>query len=259
MRNNTKEEQLLIEELSNKWATNKVLKEHILANKKLLDKIGEVTQEEMDAYITAISYMMLYKRQPISVVVGVMLSKYSKEFSIQILESCVEKGIFEYYKDNQVLFCKFMLDSKTATMVDRFQYPLPMVVKPKKVKHNFDCPYLLSKSKSIVLRSNMEEDVNLDVINLLNSIEYSVNKEVYNNLEMVTKEGTAKNQYQLNRLKENVKDVTGVFEGYHHFYLTWSYDKRGRIYDNGYLIHIQGVDYQKAIVNFAKYELLNEE
>ena len=40
------------------------------------------------------------------------------------------------------------------------------------------------------------------------------------------------------------------------FYFIWKYDKRGRMYSQGYDINLQGSEYKKATIEFSKQELI---
>lgn len=143
-----------------------------------------------------------------------------------------------------------------------------MVIPPRKVVTNTDSGYL-SISHSIILRDNhTEEDVCLDHINRMNSIQLTVNMDTANMIQnkwksldkkksdesMAEYQKRKKQFLKYDRVSRDIMDLlhrhgTGL-------YLTHRYDSRGRTYCQGYHVNYMGTAWNKAVIEFAEAEHL---
>ena len=61
------------------------------------------------------------------------------------------------------------------------------------------------------------------------------------------------------RYDDSSKDVMHALQGIRTtFWLTHKYDRRGRVYCQGYHVNYQGNPWNKAVIEFADKELINE-
>ena len=73
----------------------------------------------------------------------------------------------------------------------------------------------------------------------------------------LSKEDFAKRKRAFEKYDRTAKDVIDLLvkEG-NEFYLTHKYDKRGRIYCQGYHVTYQGAPWNKACIEFADQEII---
>ncbi|MEQ1950959.1 hypothetical protein [Mesorhizobium sp. CN2-181] len=153
--------------------------------------------------------------------------------------------------------------------LDRYQFPLPMVVQPKELKTNRDTGYYTGSGSVILKKNHHEEDVCLDHLNRANQVRYRINQDVatkvknqWRNLDKqkpdeekadFLKRVKAFEKYD--RTAHDVMDTLGLTnEG--EFYLTHRYDKRGRTYSGGYHVNYQGNAWNKATIELADGEII---
>ena len=128
---------------------------------------------------------------------------------------------------------------------------------------------MLTSGGSIILRNNHHnDDVCLDHINRVNKIRFVINtdtatmvKNKWRNLdkpkEGETKEDFEKRKKAFEKYDRTAKDVISLLvkEG-NEFHLTHKYDKRGRIYCQGYHVSYQAAPWNKAVIEFADQEII---
>ena len=114
-------------------------------------------------------------------------------------------------------------------------------------------------------------DVCLDHINRMNNQRLCINWDVANyvkdsrpNMDK-PKEGETRQDYEkrvkaFEKYSRTAKEVMELVtqEG-NNFSLGHKYDKRGRTYAQGYHINYQGTSYNKAVLEFADKELVNDD
>jgi hypothetical protein len=136
------------------------------------------------------------------------------------------------------------------------------------VKTNRETGYYLSKNSLILRKNHHEGDICLDHINRVNDIKFTIN---YDTAHMVRnqwrnidkpKEGESRADFQ-RRLKafekydRSSKEVIEKLLQYgNEFWLTHKYDKRGRVYCQGYHINYQGAPWNKAVIELADREVV---
>lgn len=119
-------------------------------------------------------------------------------------------------------------------------YPMPELAIP-------DCP----KSNAQVLLGHRENrhdrEINMSVLDILSTVGYKLTPIAA--MAEDKPEGVREEDWT-NYLEqcEIVKSELGSKP----FYFKWAYDKRGRVYDKGYHIHIQSSEYHKACLSFSK-------
>jgi DNA-directed RNA polymerase len=185
------------------------------------------------------------------------------------LVKAIDFNFVDYSDMGQIFIITNDVDQEVYDDLDRFQYPLPMLIQPMPVTQNNQSGYVKVQG-SIILKNNYhEDDVCLDHINRVNSIMLTINTDTaqmiqnkWKNLDK-QKPGETFQDFQkrkrafekYDRTSRDVIDHLVVMEN--EFYLTHRYDKRGRTYCQGYHVNYQGTAWNKSVVEFADQEITN--
>ena len=219
--------------------------------------------------IQVLVQMALHKRTTVPVMVGIMRSFESTVHStIEMLKRCAEADLMDWDDALEVFIVKFTISDAVQNELDRYQYPLPMVVPPYELRTNKDSGYLLTNGSVILRKNHHNDDVCLDHLNRLNKIKLCINhdtstmiKNQWKGLDKV-QEGESKADFEKRKrafakYDRVAKDVIGLLiqEG-NEFYLTHKYDKRGRTYCQGHHVSYQGTPWNKAVIEFANKEVV---
>lgn len=114
--------------------------------------------------------------------------------------------------------------------------------------------------------NNVGQKLNLKVLNILQSVPYSINPLMYSMLEDTLKEPdgdltdielTNRKNAFIKKSKETNLVVQHLVDNGNKFFFRFAYDKRGRSYSKGYHINLQSDSYRKAIVEFSNKKLLD--
>lgn len=223
-----------------------------------------------DFGISFLVQMALHKRTNISTMVGLLRHHFGGDCqaTTDALQLAVEIDLADWDPLPRQFICLYEITPDVQEDLDKFQYPLPMIVEPRTVTHNGECGFFAHRS-SIILRDNHhDDDVCLDHINRINRIRLKINEQValtiknqWRNLDR-PKEGETIEDYQKRRkafekydnTTHDVLSFLGISNG-SEFYLTHRYDKRGRTYCQGYHVDYQGTPWNKAVVEFANEEV----
>ena len=151
--------------------------------------------------------------------------------------------------------------------LEAFQYPLPMVVPPRQLKHNRSSAYLEGTGSLILKNNHHNNDINLDHLNRVNKVRLVINertaamvKNTWRHIDS-RKVGESQGEYQKRRkafdkYDRSARTVIDLLKSAgDYFYLTHKYDKRGRDYVQGYHVSHQGNDWNKATVEFYNQEI----
>ena len=216
-----------------------------------------------------LAQIAVHKRATVPTIVGALRHHCaSAQAAATELEKCVNAKLLSYFARDQQLVVEYEITSSLQSELDRYQFPLPMVVRPRELKHNLDSGYLLGKS-SVILRDNhTDEDVCLDHLNRLNQMKLTINlgvaKTIQNKWKGLDKkhedeswDDFMKRKKAFAKYDSVAKDVMEKLlkEG-NEIYLCWKYDKRGRCYPTGFHVNPQGTPWNKAVVEFADRELV---
>lgn len=172
----------------------------------------------------------------------------------------------------------FILPPELQQYVERACYLPPMITKPKILKNNRDSGYLTIKGDSLILGGGLNhhsDDICLDVLNLMNSYKLTLNEYILENVKEVPTSDL--NHVDDSNRVLNLRDKQRIIQQQHQnwnrhieqsqyfykhimlnnnlMYMTHKYDKRGRIYSQGYHINPQGASYKKAIIDLAQQEV----
>lgn len=213
--------------------------------------------------------MALHKRASMQTLIGLLYHHFNdaQTTADMLLKAC-EADLAHYDPGLKLFIVEFEISQDVQDELDRFQYPLPMVVEPRKVTHNRETGYFIGTGSVILKNNHHEDDVCLDHLNRVNEIRFTVNadtslmvKNKWRNLdkpkEGETREDFEKRRKAFNKYDRTAKDVMGLLmEHSDHFHLTHKYDKRGRVYCQGYHVNYQGTAWNKAVIEFADKELV---
>ena len=219
--------------------------------------------------------MVLHKRASISVLTGILRKhfKHSPEASQKTADEllkCVQADLVDFSAPLRVFIVRFDISADVQQELDIYQYPLPMIIEPKELKSNEDTGYFTSRNSVILKHNNHHnDDVCLDHLNRVNKIKFKINYTTANmiqnkwrNLDK-PKPGEERSEYNkrvkaFEKYDRTARDVmTHLAVADNEFYLTHKYDKRGRTYCQGYHCNYQGATWNKAVLEFAKQEIVN--
>ena len=221
---------------------------------------------DIDLALRMTTHVYLHKRVPIEVLVGILTTRWKIVTVLEHIEELLSIKLFEL-DDKDRIVNLIQATEEVERELNLFQYPLPMIVEPEKVTRNYETGYLTIKKNIILQMRDSEGDCCLDHINTMNSIPLTMDMELakaiplkWRNVDKPKKgESFADFQKRLKAFRKYVKDTKQVMETLDFlsgsFYMTHAYDKRGRVYCNGYHANYQGTDWNKAVVHFAEKEL----
>lgn len=261
-----------LEELFNKNQLIPRIKEEFLACKEP-DFVTYMRERKVDEKfgLNLLTQMAIHKRASVSTLVGILRHHHDNvQETADAIMRCVEIGLLAYDEPLGMFVVLFWPDQEVMDEIDRYQYPLPMVVQPVHLKDNMDTGYItqMCRRGSLILKDNHhEEDICLDHLNSMNMVRFRINKQTadlvensWRNLDK-PKPGESKQDFQKRRkafekYDKTARDVIALVESEGEtFYLTHKYDKRGRTYCQGYAINYQGTPWNKAVVEFAHQEI----
>lgn len=142
------------------------------------------------------------------------------------------------------------------TVIAQYMYVPPNVEVSKWVKN--DKGGLKTVSDNCILGKNNShhEYQALDVLNTLQKIAWEIDPRIEKLRERPNKPlNTAEKAKQFSVLRTASKNIYQAYLN-KKFYFIWKFDKRGRMYSNGYHINLQSTDYKKALLNFSKKEVI---
>lgn len=266
--------QLELERLYNKNQTISRLRK-VFTDCKEFDFAGYMTDNgvEPDFGFDLLVQMALHKRTTLPILVAILRHHFDRypnasQLAADMILKCGEIELVDWLPAYKQLVVVFDTPKDVQEDLDRYQYPLPMVVHPQKVRDNHDTGYYLSRNSIILRRNHHDEDVCLDHINRVNHIRFAHDfdtaqmiKNQWRNLDK-PKEGETKADFDkrvkaFEKYDRTAKEVIELLTAYgNEFYLTHKYDKRGRTYCQGYHVNYQGAPWNKAVIELAEREVV---
>jgi hypothetical protein len=211
--------------------------------------------------------MVLHKRASLPTLCGILRHHFdTAQDCVEAIKKAAEADLVDWNGREFVLAYDISDDVKEE--LDRFQFPLPMVIPPRPLKSNLSSGYMTGSGSVILKDNHHDHDVCLDHLNRMNSIEFVINnntatmvKNSWRDLdkpkEGETREDFMKRVKAFEKYDRTVRDVMATLkrsgEG---FWLTHKVDKRGRTYCQGYHINYQGAPWNKAVIELADKELV---
>lgn len=218
-----------------------------------------------------LTQMALHKRATLPVLVAILRSHFkgasnASQMAADCLLKAAHADLVDWCPVLRQFIVKFTMSQDVQDDLDRYQYPLPMVVEPLEVKTNRDTGYVLDQGSIILKKNHHNNDVCLDHINRVNKIRFTFDLETatmiknrWRNLDR-PKAGETRDEFQkrkraFEKYDRTTKDVMSILLQHgNEFYLTHKYDKRGRIYSQGYHVNYQGAPWNKAVIQLADKE-----
>jgi hypothetical protein len=264
----TKETQQDLEHLFNKFQLMKILRSEF---ETIVDPSVAEKGIEPAMVTDALSQMYLHRQADPETMVGILCPKYGTAQAVaDKLLLMVELDYLDFDTDLDKFTVKYDLSDDVKEMLDRFQFPLPMVVKPEKVTDNYTTGYLTMKHLLVLNGSDYfdDKDICLDHLNRANQVALSMNFDVITSDQGKFVKPVRQTGEDFDEYKKRVKQAEQFYQTTivvmdqiaqlsDEVYLTHRYDRRGRVYASGYHINSQGDDYRKACLQLARKEVLS--
>lgn len=216
-----------------------------------------------------LTQMALHKRTSLPTLVGILRHHFDdSQLTADMILRAAEADLVDWSPTLRMFVVRFTLSADVQEELDKFQFPLPMVVEPMTLTRNTDTGYLMTGGSVILKKNHHEDDVCLDHINRVNKVKFSIDhdtatmvKNQWRNLDKPkageTKDDFEKRKRAFEKYQRTAHDVIDLLiqEG-NEFYLTHRYDKRGRIYCQGYHVNYQGAAWNKACIELADKEMI---
>lgn len=215
--------------------------------------------------------MVLHKRATLPTLVGILRRHFEgdcQQTTDELLKAC-QADLVDWEPTARQFIIKFDITQDVQEELERFQYPMPMVVPPQQLHTNLETGYLTSHGSVILKDNHHDEDVCLDHLNRANGIRFRLDmdtatkiKNSWRNLDKPKPDEEHK-EFQkrvkafekYDRTAHDVLTHLGIAAG-GEFYLTHKYDKRGRTYCQGYHVNYQGACWNKACIALANEEFV---
>ncbi|MCD1628482.1 hypothetical protein [Marinobacter shengliensis] len=171
---------------------------------------------------------------------------------------------FDILKENAqaslMIQCRFMLSDKLVGYIQQSAYLPPMVCVPQTIKHNRQSGYL-THDDSVILgpRNHHSKDVCLDVLNKQNQTPLRIDTDFLCTIEedpTFEIDTTEKAKMWRNFKRKSYEFYLLMAKKTGTVHLTNKYDKRGRMYAQGYHISTQGTAFKKTMLEFAEQEVV---
>ena len=261
------EKQIENEHLYNRNQEMFKIKQYFMEEDKDFREIIEETGTDEKLAVELVSFMYDCQHANIDMLVGHMLRFFSDVQSCCDWISDAVDNDFVDYNGKSFNSC-WIIPTALEKEFELYQYPLPMLVKPHKRKKNSDSAYYTIEKDSVFCgNSYTTEDCCIEILYKQDCVGLKLN---------ITIANLSKNQWRSlvggkkpDESIEHWKEKLTQFENYDRaarqlvaqfadkeFFLTNKYDKRGRIYDQGYFIHSQGTDWNKGCIEFSHKELV---
>lgn len=225
--------------------------------------------------IDMLTQMVLHKRTTLPTLVGILRRHFEakgKEDASQLaaneLFKCADADLVDWSPIAKQFILTVDVSQDVKDDLERYQYPLPMVVRPRHITANTETGYLRGRGSVILKKNHTEDDVCLDHLNRVNGIRFCLDHDTahmianeWRNLDKPkpgeTSQDFEKRKRAFEKYDRSVKNVMGLllFHG-NEFYLTHKYDKRGRTYCQGYHVNYQGSPWNKAVIELSDKELV---
>ena len=184
----------------------------------------------------------------------------------EILAVLCNTGVFVIWKNSRessmLLQSQMRLPINLVNAIDRSQYLPPMVSEPKTITNNFESGHLtLNDSQILGRQSTHSDDICLDILNTQNKIPLKLDTEFLSIVEEEPNPGSPLDSIEKQTNWDRMK--AGSYEMYllmakqgNKFWQLNSYDKRGRLYTQGFQINFQGPSFKRACIELHNSELV---
>ena len=204
-----------------------------------------------------LAYLAIYKRLSNSVLAGLFYkgSEINAKKAIMYAEGMVKLGLLskEVSDKGSIYIVVLEVPFEEKVRLDKLAYPLPMLVHPKKLGRTDGS--IMGFRKRIMCRHGYNTgDHCLGTIDKANGVALAIEPRVSKACGYRRKNGA------YDELKDReAKDVENyMIASGNKFWLLHEPDFRGRIYDRGYHIKAQGIEYQKGVLALANKEYIED-
>lgn len=261
-----------IEQLTNKNQLMPRLRDYFSAdNQPLIHSIINAVGLPTGIAIEALVQIALHKRISPASMIGILLKHNpdDAQWVADTLHVIIALNLIKFDAARDQLIVIHDIPHELQRELDCFQYPLPMVCKPNKLKTNRDTGYIVARGSAILRDNHHDEDICLDHLNRMNQVPLKVNSHTagmianrWRNLDKPKEDEDQrdflKRKKAFEKFDSTVRYVMKVlYEAGNRFYLTHKYDKRGRSYCQGYHVNYQGAPWNKAVIELADPELVH--
>jgi len=217
-----------------------------------------------------LTQMAIHKRANLETMMGVMYRHFKDaQLTADMLVKCAEADLITYSTVRKEFIVIFTISEDVQADLDRFQFPLPLVIPPKELTDNKSNGYYVGKGSVILRQNHHDNDVCLDHLNRMNKVRFTINQDVsrmvknrWKSLDRM-KQGDTRQKFEqrkraFEKYDRTAKDVMAfVMEESDVIHLTHNYDKRGRTYCIGYHVNYQGTEWNKAVIELADKETID--
>lgn len=229
----------------------------------------EINKIPIEFGLDVMVQICLHKRCDVPKMIGLVRHHFKdSQKTADMLIACAEADLINYDSTAQQFIVEWGISQDVQDELDRYQFPLPMVIKPAHLWKNTDTGYLIG-SGSVVLKGNhTNDDVNLDHLNRVNQIPFSLDFEtaamIKNQWKNLDKKKDGETAFEFNARKRAFQKydrvahdvMLKITEHGNVHYMTHRYDKRGRTYCQGYHINFQGNSWNKSVICLADKEMV---
>ncbi|AHC56530.1 hypothetical protein JJJA_0014 [Achromobacter phage JWDelta] len=219
--------------------------------------------------LDALVQIALHKRADLKTMIGTLRHHFATAQHVAdgLLE-LAKNDLFDWDPQLEIFIVKFGISEEVQHEIDKYQYPLPMVVQPQVLKNNKQSGYITTQGSVILKKNHTDDDVCLDHLNRMNRIPLSINADTvrmvqnkWKGLDKIkdgeTREDFEKRKRAFDKYQRTAYEVMDIMmQCGNEFYLTHKYDKRGRTYAQGYHCNYQGTPWNKAVLEFADKEII---
>jgi len=215
----------------------------------------------LDMFISVLPIQQVTLIQGIAANLGKTLD-YENPFdgittAAEILGACVETGLFDIWNDPMKLVCNFIISDEIITLIDKCKYPNPMRIPPDRWVDNNRGGYITIKQHCVLKQhNNHTEHQGLDALNIAQKVEWVLDQEVLATAETSEKPLNTQDKYDAFHLFKKNSEIVYKEIGDNPFHFVYRNDSRGRQYSQGYYINHQSNEYRKAMLSFAKKQLI---
>ena len=262
----TRQTQMDLETVFSKYQLLEVLKNEFSAISEKHEP-----EEEQDFVNDVLVQIFLHKQADPVTMVGILSPKHGEpqEVADGLVAMC-EMDYLDFDMNTKRFSLIYEITEDVQDMLDRYQYPMPMVVKPNEVTNNQETGYETIQG-SVILNAGSgyfrDKDVCLDHLNRMNAVPLAFNFEAIQSPQGKFKKPVRKHGENFSDFSKRFRQAetfyltsVSVMEGLNNLtdeiYLTHKFDRRGRTYASGYHVNTQGTPFHKAAVQLAKKELV---
>lgn len=230
---------------------------------------GKRTNEPIQGVATNLGLLLGFTHQLDAVKTGAELLAVCEPCGLYKISSAYST---EHDHDTATVIPKFMLSDALLHKIHLTQYMPPMMCEPISWSkdhvpfhvHKYTGGMLTHSSSPVLGHGN---DVGqfqcLDALNKLQSIAWTLNETMLREEELPREPLDMSDPIDVRKAHQHNQRVMQSKQVYdlmlandNHFFFIWKYDKRGRMYSQGYDINLQGSEYKKATIEFAQQEIL---